>query len=182
MFLQLVAWEKKEHIMNQYLEIGKITNTHALKGELKMLYWCDDPSFLKEVEYFFLDNKGKSFLNIKNSRLHKNFLILKIDGIDSIDEAQKMINKVLYINRDSINLDDGEYFQQDLLGMNVIDIDSNQDYGSIINISRAGFKDVYYIKDSNGRERLIPAIGDVIKEVDLKNNKMLIRPLEGLFD
>ena len=168
--------------MEEYLEIGKITNTHALKGELKMIYWCDDPSFLTEIDYFFLDNKGKEKLEIKNSRLHKNFLIIKIKNIDDISEAQEYINKIIYISRDEVPMTDGEYFQCDLIDIDVVDIDSNQNYGKIYKIVKTGANDVYYIKDSEGKERLIPAIKDVIKSVDLENRVMTIKPLNGLFD
>ena len=168
--------------MGKYIEIGKLTGTHALKGELKMVYWCDDPDFLVDLDLFFLDEAGKENLAVERARFHKNFLIIKIKDVDDIDTAQKYINKVLYIDKEKIKLNDGEYLQCDLIGLTVLDVDSNENYGKIFKITQTGANDVYYIKNNDGRECLIPAIKDVIKKVDLENNLMYIKPLNGLFD
>ncbi|MBP0979163.1 MAG: 16S rRNA processing protein RimM [Oscillospiraceae bacterium] len=176
--------EQKEFV-DKYIEIGKITNTHALKGEMKVIYWCDDPEFLLDLDYFFLDKLGREKIEIQSSRLHKNFFIIKVKDIDDISQTKDFINKILYIKRDKILLKEGEYLQCDLIGLDVIDIDTNKNYGKIYKITQTGANDVYYIRnniDSENKEYLIPAIKDVIKSVDLENNLMKIRPLKGLFD
>lgn len=168
--------------MKKYIEIGKITNTHALKGELKMLYLCDAPEVLINIPYLFLDDEGKEKIKIQHSRIHKNFFIIKVEGIDDISQTANLINKILYIPRDKIKLNAGEYFQQDLIGVDVIDVDTNENYGKIFKITKTGANDVYYIMDENKKELLIPAIKDVIKKVDIESKVMLIKPLNGLFD
>lgn len=147
-----------------------------------MIYWCDDPDFLLDIDSLFLDQEGRQKIKIKNSRFHKNFLIIKIQGIDDISEAQKYINQILYINRDEIVLQEGEYLQCDLIGLDVFDVDTNKKYGKISKITQTGANDVYYIKNQENQELLIPAIKDVVKQVDLENRIMMIRPLDGLFD
>ena len=167
--------------MKKYIEIGKIVNTHGLKGELKMIYWCDDPNILLNMSYFFLE-EGKRKIKIREPRLHKNFFIFKIDGIDDISQTNWFIGKNVYVLREEIPMSKGEYFQCDLIGLDVIDIDSETLYGKIFKITQTGANDVYHIKDENGKERLIPAIKDVIKDINLNNRIMLIKPLDGLFD
>ncbi len=193
-----MSTKKGRIVINQYIEIGKITSTHALKGEFKMVYWCDDPEFLLNIKSLFLDREGKEKVDIRNSRFHKNFLIIKISGVDHISQTSNYIGKTLYINRDEIILQEGEYLQCDLIGLEVIDVDTKIKYGKITKITQTGANDVYHIQglyhskvDCDGqvndgelvhRELLIPAIKDVIKKVDLDNKIMLIKPLDGLFD
>ena len=92
-----------------------------------------------------------------------------------------MRNKVLFMNRDDVDLDENSYFVQDLIGLKVLDVDTNQDYGELVDVSETGANDVYYIKRGEVTY-LIPAIPDVIVETNINDGKMLIRPLKGLFD
>lgn len=166
--------------MKDFLEIGKIVNVHGLKGEVKIMPWCSYPEFLCEFDTLYL-NKGAEALEITNARVFKNMVIAKFSGIDSVELANPLRNKVLYMDRNDVQLEDGCYFFQDLIGMQVYDADDNTLYGTIDDIIETGANDVYSIK-SGEKNYLIPAIPDVIIETDLDNNKMLIRPLKGLFD
>ena len=114
--------------MKQFLETGRITGTHGLKGEVRVQPWADSPEFLAEFDELYLD-KGARKIEISSSRVHKSMLIMKIKGIDSIEQADGLRNKILYMNRDDVELDDDTYFIQDLIGLDVIDDDTGEKLG-----------------------------------------------------
>lgn len=166
--------------MEQFLEIGKIVGTHALKGELRVDPWCDSPQFFCKFKELYL-SKGATKLSVK-SRPHKNIAIVKVKGVDSIEEADQLRGKILYMNRSDANLAEGEYFIQDLMGMEVLDVDNGTKYGTLTDVFKTGANDVYQITDDNKKDYLIPVIDDVVISVNLEENKVLIRPLKGIFD
>ena len=162
----------------QYLEIGKIVNVHGLKGEVKVYPWCDSPDFLCECDTLYT-NKGSSSIVIEKARVQKNMVIMKIKGVDTVEDAQSMRNKVIYMNRDDVELEDGSYFIQDLIGLEVFDADTNAFYGTLVDVLETGANDVYTIRNEElHKEYLIPAIPDVVISTDIENNKMTIKPLE----
>ena len=165
----------------QFLESGKIVGTHGIKGEVRIDPWCDSPQFLAAFDKLYLDDRGERFIEVK-SRPHKNITLSKIKGIDNIDDAQRLRGKVVYINRDDIELGDGVNFVQDLIGLAVIDADTQQQYGVISDVLRTGANDVYEITDDNGKKYLAPVIDDVITERNIDEGFVLIRPMKGIFD
>lgn len=167
-------------MQKEFLEAGKIVNVHGLKGDVKVMPWCDSADFLCEFERLFLDG-GDTELEIEKARVFKNTAIIKFAGIDTVEQAETLRNKVLYMWREDVELDEDCYFVQDLIGLKVYDADSNFLYGEIADVMQTGANDVYSIK-GNGREYLVPAIPDVIIETDIENGTMKIRPLDGLFD
>ncbi len=167
--------------MKKYLEIGKIVAVQGLKGEVRTEPWCDSPDFLCEFDTLYFD-KGKTPLEVERSRPQKNIVIMKIKGVDTVEQAQLLRNKILYMDREDVELEEGAYFVQDLIGLTVIDNDSGRDYGKICEVSFTGANDVYHIKDKDGAVRLIPAIPDVVKSTDIGEGVMKIHVLEGLFD
>lgn len=168
--------------MKQYLETAKIVATHGIRGEVRCQYFCDSAEFLCEFEELFLDKKGEKPVEITRAYPHKNVVIMKIDGIDTVEDAQKLIGKTLYMNRDDVELDEGVYFIQDIVGLVVKDIESGEVYGKISDVYQNGATDVYSIKKENGRELMFPYIDEVVKKIDIEAGEMLIKPLEGLFD
>lgn len=166
--------------MEQYLEIGKVVSTHGLRGELRVDPWCDSPQFLCQFKTLYL-KKGETKLSV-SSRPHKTIAIVKAKGIDTIEEAEKLRGRVLYINRSDARLAPGEYFIQDLMGLDVIDIDTSKSYGKITDVLKTGANDVYQVTDENKKDYLIPVIDDVVKEIDINGGKVLIKPLKGIFD
>lgn len=168
--------------MKQYLETAKIVATHGIRGEVRCQYFCDSAEFLCEFEELFLDKKGEKPVLITRAYPHKNVVIMKIDGIDTVEDAQKLIGKTLYMNRDDVELDEGVYFIQDIIGLVVKDIESGEVYGKISDVYQNGATDVYSIKKENGRELMFPYIDEVVKKIDIEAGEMLIKPLEGLFD
>ncbi|MBR1824572.1 MAG: 16S rRNA processing protein RimM [Ruminococcus sp.] len=164
----------------EYLEAGKIVTTHGIRGEVKIMPYTDTPDLLAEFDRLFV-GKNKDEIIITRSRVQKNTVIAKIEGVDTPEAAEKLRNKVLYMHRDDLELDDDTYFIQDLIGIEVRDADTNEVYGTIVDVMQTGANDVYVIKGEN-REYLVPAIADVVVSTDIDGSLMTIRPLDGLFD
>ena len=167
--------------MKQYLEIGKINNTHGLCGEVKMLMWCDDIDYIKQLKTVYLDDEGKKPLTLLSARQQKNVAILKFAEITTIDSAEELKNKVLYCNRDDAVIDDDVHYLADIIGCVVVDVDTNEEYGKITDVLNYGASDIYDV-ERNGKHTLIPAIDDVVVEIDTENQTVRIKPMKGLFD
>ena len=166
--------------MKQYLEIGKIVSVFGLKGEVKVNPWCDTPDFLCGFDTLYY--KSRTPVKIEKARVHKNIVVLKIKGVDTVEEAQKLRNRILYMDRNDVGLEEGCYFVQDLISLKVINGSTSEEYGIITDVTQTGANDVYHIKSSHGKMYYIPAIPHVINENHLGAGIMKIIPLEGLFD
>lgn len=164
----------------QYLEAGKIVTTHGIKGEVKIMPYTDTPELLCEFDRLFI---GKNYeeIDIERSRAFKNMVIAKLKGYDTPEAAEKLRNKLLYMHRDDLELDENTYFIQDLIGIEVSDADSGFIYGKITDVMQTGANDVYVVQGED-REYLVPAIPEVVISTDIDGNTMTIRPLEGLFE
>ena len=160
------------------METGKIVNVHGLKGEVKVYPWCDSPEVLCQFDVLYT-NKGTVPMEVQSSRIQKNMVLIKFKGIDTIEQAEELKNKALYIDREDVELEEGTYFIQDLIGLQVFDADTNEYYGVLSDVLETGANDVYTIKNEElHKEFLIPAIPDVVVSTDIKGNRMTIRPLE----
>ncbi|MEE3334099.1 MAG: ribosome maturation factor RimM [Ruminococcus sp.] len=165
----------------QFLEAGKIVGTHGVRGEMRADPWCDSPEFLARFKTLYL-SEGKEPVSVK-SRPHKNIVLIKAEGVDSIEAAELLRGKILYINRDDVRLPKGKNFIQDLIGCRVLDADDNSvEYGVIKDVFKTGANDVYTVKNSEGKEFLVPVIDSVITEKNVDEGYVLLRPIEGLFD
>lgn len=165
----------------QYLECGKIVTTHGVLGEIKVQPWCSVPEELSKIQTLYFD-EGKTPLAVQCGRVHKNMVLLKLRGVDSIEQAQTLRGKILWVHRDDIPLSEGEYFIQDLLGIAVVDADDGHTYGVLSDVSETGANDVYHITFPDGGVRLVPVIPQVVISTDIDAGVMRIRPLKGLFD
>ena len=170
-------------MIKEFLEIGQIVSTHGIKGEVRLNPWCDSPEFVKKFKNLYRDEKGNNSFKIVSCRPHGNVAVLKIEGVDTVEEAQKLRNTILYMKRDDINLPEGKWFVSELIGCAVLDYDDNNIcYGKIKDIESYTANDVWYIETPDGKEVLIPAIKDVVIKCDVANDVAFIRPLRGLFD
>ncbi len=166
-----------------YIELGKITTTHGINGFLKIDGWCDDLNIFNKLKKIYLDSYGNEIMKIENIKFIKNFVLIKFEEIKTVNEAQKYKNKVIYVRREDLQLDKGEIFIQDLIGIKIYDyLNQNIFYGEIKEVIKTGANDVYVISKKNEKEKLIPVIDDVIKQKDLENGKIYINVIEGLFD
>lgn len=164
----------------EYLEAGKIVNIHGIRGEVKIMPYCDSPELLCEFDRLFLGKSLKE-IYIQRSRVQKNMVICKIEGIDTPEQAEKLRNQMLYMHRDDLELDENTYFIQDLIGITVKDADTGEIYGTIDDVLQTGANDVYSIKNGD-KNYLVPAIADVVVDTDIDSGIMTIRVPEGLFD
>lgn len=167
--------------MEEYFEIGQIVNTNGLKGVLKVKPFTDD---LKEFESFksiYIQKKSELVeFKIEKVWYVKNMVLLKLQGIDDIDEAEKYRNLYLKVERKALpKLPENSYYITDLIGCDVITEDG-EDLGKIDDIFSTGSNDVYVVKDELGKQILLPAIKEVIKTVDIPNRKIIVKLMEGL--
>ncbi|MCD7828007.1 MAG: ribosome maturation factor RimM [Clostridiales bacterium] len=170
-------------MLKQYLETGQIVSTHGVKGEVRFDPWCDSPDFMKRFKTLYFDDKGEKPVKVLSCRPHGNIVILKLQGTDTVADAQKLRNTVLYMNRDDAKIKKGDWFIRDLLGCSVCDADDNAKiYGKISDVQSTGANDIWFIDGTDGKEYIIPAIKDVVITVDVENEIVYIRPLKGIFD
>jgi len=168
--------------MTEYLELGVVVGAHGLRGELRVNPTCDSPAFCRQFSCLYFDSDGKHQVGVAASRVHKNLLLLQLEGVTSIEAAQAMKSKKLFFRRADAKLEEGQFFVADLIGCAVVDFDdASIGYGELRGVSYTGANDVWHIQRPGGGEALIPVIGDVVKDVDIAARKIWITPLEGLF-
>lgn len=165
----------------KFLEAGKIVGTHGIKGEFRVDPWCDSAEFLKKFHTLYLDG-GNVPVKVCSSRIHKNQLLMTLEGVDTVEKADTYRGKLLYLNREDAHIPQGRYFMEDLIGLGVYDSDTFVFYGTLTEIMRTGANDVYQITSLGKKNYLIPAVPSVIQEIDLEKGKMLIRPIKGIFE
>jgi 16S rRNA processing protein RimM len=168
-------------MQKKYLEAGKIVGTHGVKGELRVQPWCDSAEFLMRFSTLYLE-EGKTPVRVISSRIHKELLLMVLEGVDSVEKADLYRNKILYLDRSDVALPEGRYFMQDLIGLDVYDADTFLYYGALTRVMRTGANDVYQITAQDHKNYLIPAVPEFIREIDLEKGKMMIRPIKGIFD
>lgn len=163
----------------KYLEAGKIVNTHGLRGEVKVTPWTDYPEVFEELEKLYLDD-GTSF-KIKGVKYHKSSVILKLSGIDDVNVAERLKNKILYVPRASLDiLAEDTYFVVDLIGLEVFE-DENF-IGKLTEVITTGSNDVYVVKKEGEKDILIPALKEVVLDVNINEGFMKVKIPEGLLD
>lgn len=167
--------------MKQFLEIGKIVATQGIRGEVRCQYYCDSAEVLCEFDTLYLDG-GKKPVEIKRAFPHKNVVVIKIAGVDTVEQAHLLIGKTLYMDRNDAQLDEGTYFIQDIIGLTVKDADTGRVYGKITDVYQNGASDVYSMRQPDGTELMFPCIDEVVISTDVEGGEMLIRPLAGLFE
>jgi 16S rRNA processing protein RimM len=167
-------------MQKRYLEAGQIVNTHGLKGEVSVKPWCNTSDFLQQFDGFYF-GEGELFRKAESVRVNKTMAIVKFEGSDDIDTAMKLLRKVIYIDRDWVELPKGCYFEQDLLGLRIEDAQTGRFYGILHEVQETGANDIYRVDDGE-KQVWIPAVPEFIHTVDLENGKILITPIKGMFD
>ena len=169
--------------MEKYLEIGQIVNTFGIKGQVKIVPFTDDITRFDELKEIYVEKKNElKLFQIEQVNYKKNMVILKLKGIETVEEAEKLRNCYLKIDRkDAKKLPKDTYFIVDLLGLDVY-TDEGKLIGKVDDIYNAGSSDIYVVKDELGKQILLPAIKDVLKEVDLENQKIIVHLIKGLVD
>lgn len=167
--------------MEQFLRVGVITSPHGIRGEVKVFPTTDDYTRFKKLKEVILQEKRSSrTVKIEQVKFFKNMVILKLEGISSMNEAELLRSADLLIPREqAVDLKPGEYFLCDLIGLQVKDEDGHL-LGTLTEVIQTGANDVYVVRDENEKEVLIPNIKDCIIEVSLEENSMTVHLLEGL--
>jgi len=167
--------------MEQLLQVGVISSTHGVRGEVKVFPTTDDVKRFKKLKKVILDTgKEQLPLEIEGVKFFKQFVILKFRGIDNINDIEKYKGKSLLVDRGhAVKLKKDEYFIADMIGMDVF-TEEGELFGALKDVMETGANDVYIIEMTDGKEVLVPAIKQCILDVDIENRKMVIHLLEGL--
>lgn len=165
------------------LEVGKIVNTHGLRGEVKVVPWTDYPEVFEDIETVYIKKKTEyERLDIAGLKYQKNNLIVRFSQLKDINEAEKYKNQVLYAERDALGeLPEGVYYIADLIGLEVVKEDGEK-VGVINDVFNTGSSDIYDVKREGKKNMLIPVIDDVVIDTDIENGKVTVRMMEGLED
>ena len=167
--------------MEQLLQVGVISNTHGIRGEVKVFPTTDDPNRFKKLKQVILDTgREQKDLEIEGVKFFKQFVILKFKGIDNINDIEKYKGKSLYVTREhAVKLKKDEYFIADLIDMQV-ELEDGTLFGVLNDVMQTGANDVYCIQTEEHGEVLIPAIKDCILQVDVEQGFMKVHLLDGL--
>ena len=169
--------------MNNILQVGAVTSTHGLAGEVKVFPTTEDPKRFKKLKQVLLDT-GKDMLplGVEHVKFFKNMVILKFKGYDRIEDIMGFKGKNLYVTRENaVRLKKDEYFIADLIGLKVYTEDKAY-LGELTEVITTGANDVYTVRMENGKDVLIPAIGQCILNVDVEHETMQVHLLEGLLE
>ena len=167
--------------MEKQLQVGVISSTHGVRGEVKVFPTTDDVTRFRQLKKVYLDTGREMLpLEIQNVKFFKQFAILKFKGIDNINDIEKYRGKSLMIDReDAVDLEEDEYFIADMIGMKVCTEDGSE-FGTLKDVMETGANDVYIIDSPEHGEVLIPAIRECILDVDMDEERMTIHLMEGL--
>lgn len=163
------------------LEIGQIVNTFGIKGFVKVNPWVNDVTRFDDLKKVYIKiRKSLKELEIEEVKYHKNQVLLKFKGVETVEQAEMLRNAILEIDRkDAIPLEEGEYFIADLLESEVY-TDEGKKLGILEDIFNTGSNDIYVVKNELGKSILLPRIKDVFKEIDVENKKIIVHLIEGL--
>lgn len=166
--------------MKQFLEAAQIINKRGLRGEVKVDCYCDTPDALCEIKTLYLDENGEKPVKILAAKPYKGFVYLTIEGVNTVEAADKLRGKLLYADRCDIPIEEGSYFIDDLIGLDVIDADNGKIYGKITDVFNRGASDIYTVNDGN-KDYYIPAVEEFIVETDIEKG-VYVKPIPGMFD
>lgn len=170
--------------MERYLIVGKITGTQGLRGEVRVYPYTDSPDRFDELEHVFLNKEMTRKLVIETSRQQKTMAILKFEGIDRVEEAEKLKDLELYIDRETQGreLDEDEHYIVDLIGKKVVDA-VHGPLGILEDVLTRTAQDLYVVRlEKSGKQLLIPGVKPFIEEVDLEAGVIHVRLIEGMLE
>jgi 16S rRNA processing protein RimM len=158
--------------------IGKIVRTQGNKGDLRLFPYLDYSEHIKELDSVYIMNRRFDVLGI---RPHNQFLVMKLEGCDSIDSGRKLVGCLVEVPKEKIKeLPNNQFYWHDLKGLSVFD-EKNNFYGKIDDIFPTGSNDIFVVRNNN-KEILIPAIKDVVTKIDIKQKRVIIHLMEGLIE
>ena len=160
--------------MKQYVEAGRIVNTHGVTGEVKIEVWLDSPAFFKTFKRLFINGAEKRILS---AREHKQFIIARLEGVEDINAAMALKGKTVEILRADAHMKDGEFFVQDILGFTVVDEDGHT-VGKLVDAFETPASMLYVVRGES--EHLIPAVREFILGIDAESEQIRVHLIEGM--
>ncbi|RHR05639.1 16S rRNA processing protein RimM [Pseudoflavonifractor sp. AF19-9AC] len=164
--------------MEQYLEVGKITNVHGIMGEVRVQPWADSPEFLCRFKTLYVD-KTHWPIEVERARVHKNMVIMKFHGVTDVPSALAMRNAILYIDRRDVQLPEGAFFLADLYGLEVRDARDGRVLGKVADILTLPANNVYVVRGGE-RELMIPAVPQFVAETNPEEGYLRVNLIEGM--
>ncbi len=159
----------------QWMETGKVVNTHGIKGEIKIEPWCDSPDFLLSFKELLI---GKNVFRVLSSRVHGKMVLASLEGIESVQDAQRLKEQSVSIDRTGVNLPEGRYFVQDLIGLAVLGQDGVR-IGTLYDVMSMPAQDVYVVRGEDG-EHYIPAVPEFVLGIDIEGGFISVKMIEGM--
>ncbi len=161
--------------MKSYLEAGQIVNTHGIRGDLRLMPWSDKPDFLAAFQTVYIDGAAHQ---VESVRPYKHMALLKLRGVDDVNSAMLYKNKIVHIARADIQLEDGQYFLQDAIGLPVFDESSAAEIGTVSDILELPAGNVLVVRGT--QEHLIPMVPEFIRSVDIAGSRITVQLIEGM--
>ena len=160
--------------MKEFLDCGRIVNTHGIRGEVRIVPWADSPDFLCQFSTLYLDGAPRRVLS---SRVHKGSVIARLDGVDTVEEAMLLRDKTVQIRRTDARLAEGTFFLADIIGLSVVD-EQGQTLGTLKEVLSPSVQQVYVVEGE--REIMIPAVPEFILETNIAGGDIKVRLIEGM--
>ena len=165
-----------------HFKIGQIVKTQGLKGEVRVYSTTDDIYRFDDLEEFYLGKDLETKWEVERVRYKGNMVIMKIKGVDSVEMAERLKTKNLYVSREnSVDLDEDEFFIADLIGLDVFTVAWEKE-GTLKDVLQYSANDVYVVKGDNDKEYLIPSTLKFVPEINIEEKKMIIDPIKGMLD
>jgi 16S rRNA processing protein RimM len=162
----------------KYVLIGKLVNTHGLKGEVRILsdFKYKDKVFIPGMKFYL--GRRKEVVTVKTYRHHKNFEMITMEGYDDINQVERLKKLYVYIKKEDLHLDNGEYLDTDLINLDVL-VD-NEKIGVVTNVRDSG-NNKFLVINSNDKESFVPLNKEFVKEINLDSKYIVIEPIKGMF-
>lgn len=161
---------------NKFLEAGQIVNTHGIRGEVKIVPWCDSPEFLCEFDVLYLDGKP---VKVERARPNNTNVIAKLAGVDDVNAAMCLKNKIVSIDRDDVELPEGRHFLADLYGLEVRNADTGEILGTVKDVLTPPANEVYVVEGGK-KNYMIPAVDEFLVETNVDDGYIRVRLIEGM--
>lgn len=167
--------------MKEYLECGKIANTHGVKGAVIIESWCDSPDILCSLKnVYFEKNNTYTLVDIKKASVYKGRVLAELSGVETLEDAAALKNTVLFAARKDLPIAEGAFFVQDLIGLPVYELGTDKKYGVLSDVIPGAATELYEVKDEN-KTYLVPVVPEFVKEIDLEKG-IFIKTIEGMFE
>ena len=167
--------------MKEFLECGKIANTHGVRGAVIIESWCDSPEILASLATVYVEKNGNYLpIKISKSSVYKGRVLAELEDTDTLEKAAALKNTVVFAKREDLPLEEGDFFVQDLIGLPVYDVETNEKYGTLSDVINGAATDLYEVQNERGKF-LIPVVAEFVKEISLERG-IFIKAIEGMFE